>query len=145
MKKTLHIHQKKISSRWHLSSEHLCTKWKGTHIHKRNITKLKSHIELNIINSERLQQPTLTNRHIIERESKHMIKKTNWIYEPSVPNRYPNTKEHTFFSAPSRTVSTADHIPAHKASLIRYMKTEITPCILFNHHGLKLNFNNEKT
>jgi hypothetical protein len=34
-----------------------------------------------------------------------------------------------------------DHITGHKASLNRYKKIEITPYILSNHHGLKLDFN----
>ncbi|MGO7909941.1 hypothetical protein AB9E09_35295, partial [Rhizobium leguminosarum] len=32
----------------------------------------------------------------------------------------------------------------HKAGLNRYKKIEITPCILSDHHGLKLDFNNNR-
>ena len=34
-----------------------------------------------------------------------------------------------------------DHILDNKTYLNRYKKTEITPCILSDHHGLKLEFN----
>jgi exonuclease III len=53
-----------------------------------------------------------------------------------------NTKEYTFFSAPHGTFSQNDHILSHKANFNRYKKTEITSCILSDHHGLKLDFNN---
>ena len=33
-------------------------------------------------------------------------------------------------------------IVCHKARLNRYKKNEITPCILSDHYGLKLDFNN---
>ena len=54
---------------------------------------------------------------------------------------YPNTKEYTFYSAPHGTFSKIDRIFCHKASLNRYKKIEITPSVLSDHHGLKLDFN----
>jgi hypothetical protein len=53
---------------------------------------------------------------------------------------HPKTKEHTFFSAPHGTFSKSDH----KTGLNRYKKIEIIPCILSDHHGLRLVFNNNK-
>jgi exonuclease III len=56
---------------------------------------------------------------------------------------HPNTKEYTFFSAPHETFPKTDHILSHKASLNRLKKNiEITLCILSDHHGLNLDFNN---
>ena len=37
-----------------------------------------------------------------------------------------------------------NHIIGHKTSLNRYKKIEIIPCILSDHHGLRLVFNNSK-
>ena len=37
-----------------------------------------------------------------------------------------------------------DHKLGHKAILNRYKKIKITPCILLDHHGLKLDFNNNR-
>jgi hypothetical protein len=58
---------------------------------------------------------------------------------------HPSTKEYTFFSAPHRSFSKMDHIVDHKASLNSHKKIAITPCILSDHHGLKMNFNNRNT
>ena len=44
----------------------------------------------------------------------------------------------------SGTFSKIDHIFSYKASLNSYKKIEITPCILSNHHGLKLDFNKNR-
>ena len=49
---------------------------------------------------------------------------------------YPKPKECTF--------SKIDHILSHKIGLKRYKKIEIIPCILSDHHGLRLVFNNNK-
>ena len=54
------------------------------------------------------------------------------------------TKEYTFFSSLHGTFSKIDHIIGNKANLNRYKKIEITPCILSDHHGLKLDFNNNR-
>jgi hypothetical protein len=48
------------------------------------------------------------------------------------------TKEYTFFPEPHGTFSQTDHIIGHKTSLNRYKKIEIIPCILSDHHELKI-------
>jgi exonuclease III len=55
---------------------------------------------------------------------------------------YPKTKGYTFFSAPHGTFSKINHIIGHKTSLNRYKNIEIVPCILSDHHGLRLIFSN---
>jgi exonuclease III len=55
---------------------------------------------------------------------------------------YPKTKGYTFFSAPHGTFSKIDHIIGHKTGLNRYKNIKIVPCILSDHHGLRLIFNN---
>jgi hypothetical protein len=42
------------------------------------------------------------------------------------------------------TISKIDHILGHKASLNKFRKTEITPCIVLDHNRLKLDFNNQR-
>jgi hypothetical protein len=54
------------------------------------------------------------------------------------------TKEYTFFSAPQGTFFKIDHLIGHKTGLNRYKKIEIIPCILSDHHGLRLVFNSNK-
>jgi hypothetical protein len=56
---------------------------------------------------------------------------------------YPKTKGYTFFLATDGTFYKTDHIIGHKANLNRYKNIEIVPCILSNHRGLKLIFNNK--
>jgi hypothetical protein len=56
---------------------------------------------------------------------------------------YPKTKGYTSCSAPHGTFSKIDHVIGHKTSLNRYKNIEIIPCILSDHHGLRLIFNNK--
>jgi endonuclease/exonuclease/phosphatase (EEP) superfamily protein YafD len=53
------------------------------------------------------------------------------------------TAQYRFFSATHRTFSKTDHTLGHKASLSKYKKTEITPCILSNHNALKVELSNK--
>jgi hypothetical protein len=55
---------------------------------------------------------------------------------------HPNTKGYTFFLGLHKTFSKTGHILGHKASLNRYKKIEIILCVLSDHHGLKLDLNN---
>jgi exonuclease III len=43
---------------------------------------------------------------------------------------HPTSAQYTFFSAAHRTFSKIDHILGHKASLSKYKKIDIFPCIL---------------
>jgi exonuclease III len=52
--------------------------------------------------------------------------------------------QYIFFSTAHETFSKIDHILGHKASLSKYKKIEIIPCILFDHNGLELELNNNK-
>jgi hypothetical protein len=54
---------------------------------------------------------------------------------------YPKTKGYTFSSAPHCTVSKTEHIFGNKKGLNTYNIFEIVPCILSDHHGLRLIFN----
>jgi hypothetical protein len=51
--------------------------------------------------------------------------------------------QYTFSSAVHGTFFKIDHILGHKASLSKYKKTEIIPCILPDHNALKLELNNK--
>jgi hypothetical protein len=51
-------------------------------------------------------------------------------------------KVYAFFSGPHGTSSKIEHIIAHKTGLNTYKNIEIIPCILSDHHGLRLIFNN---
>jgi hypothetical protein len=90
----------------------------------------------------RLQDPNFCNGQIMETETKQSHCETKRNYETNGFNRtfYPETKEYTF-SAPHGTFSKIDHITSYKPGFNRYKKTEIIPCILSDHHSLRLVFN----
>jgi hypothetical protein len=56
---------------------------------------------------------------------------------------HPTFAQYTYFSAAHGAFSKTDHILGHKASLGKYEKTEIIPCILPDHNALKLELNNK--
>jgi exonuclease III len=58
---------------------------------------------------------------------------------------HPTSSQYTFFSAVHGTFSKIDHILEHKASLSKYKKIEIIPCILSDHNALKPEINNKTT
>jgi hypothetical protein len=55
---------------------------------------------------------------------------------------YPTPKGYPYFSAPHEAFSKIDHIIRHKTCLNRYKNIEKIPCILSDHHRLRLIFNN---
>jgi exonuclease III len=58
---------------------------------------------------------------------------------------HPAVAQYTFFSIAHGTFSKIDHSLGHKASLNKYKKTEIIPCILSDHNGIKLELNDKRT
>jgi hypothetical protein len=62
-----------------------------------------------------------------------------YVYRTSAPI----SAQYSIFSAAHGTFSKTDHILEHKASLSKYKKTEIIPCILSDHNVLTLELNNK--
>jgi exonuclease III len=56
---------------------------------------------------------------------------------------YPTSTQYTFFLAVHGTFSKIDHILGHKATLSKYKKIEILPCILSDHNAVKVELNNK--
>jgi hypothetical protein len=90
----------------------------------------------------------------IDRSSKQKINKeilelNHTIDQMDIADVYtifhPTSAKYTFFSAAHGTVSKLDIILGHKASLRKYKKIEIIPCILFGHNGSKLEINNKNS
>ena len=54
------------------------------------------------------------------------------------------TKEYTFFSAPHGTFSETYHVICDKTGLNIFKKIEIIPYNLYDHHRLRLLFNDKK-
>jgi exonuclease III len=58
---------------------------------------------------------------------------------------HPTSTQYAFFLAAHRTFYKIDHILRHKASLSKYKKIEIMPCILSDHNAIKLELKNKKS
>jgi exonuclease III len=58
---------------------------------------------------------------------------------------HPTSAQYSFFSAAYGTFCKIDHILGHKASLSKYKKMEIIPCILSDHNALKLEIYNKNS
>jgi hypothetical protein len=56
---------------------------------------------------------------------------------------HPSSAQYTFFSAAHGIFPKTDPILGYKASLSKYKKIEIMPCILSDHNALKLEVNNK--
>jgi hypothetical protein len=56
---------------------------------------------------------------------------------------HPTSTQYTFFSAGHGNFSKIDDFLGHNASLNKYEKTEIIPCILSDHNAIKLELNNK--
>jgi hypothetical protein len=57
----------------------------------------------------------------------------------------PTSAQYPIFSAAHGTFSKIDLILGHKASLSKYKKIEIIPCILSDYNALKLEINNKNS
>jgi exonuclease III len=57
---------------------------------------------------------------------------------------HPAIAQYTYFSAVHGTFSKINHILGHKASLNKYRKIEITPCIRPDHNTIKVELNNKR-
>jgi exonuclease III len=57
---------------------------------------------------------------------------------------HPTTRQYIYFSEAHGTFPKIDHILGHKASLNKFKKIEITPCIISDHNKIKLDLNNKR-
>jgi exonuclease III len=58
---------------------------------------------------------------------------------------HPTSAQYTFFSAAHGIFSKIDRILGHTASLSKYNKIEVIPCILSDHNALKPDINNKNS
>ena len=123
---------------------HLCSKCKGTHIHKRKFTKDETphaviagdfNTPMSSMNwsGKHKQRRSETNRNFGQKVSTDIYR-----------TFHTKAKEYTFFSAPHCTFSKIDHISGHKTHLNRYEKVEIISCLWSDHYRLRLIFNSKK-
>ena len=120
-----------------------------TLIHIRNPTKAQKIHCIPHNNSGRPQQPTLNNGQIMEIETEQGHSETSRGYEPiGIDWHLQNISSHN--KRIHLLLSTSRHLlqnwPYNRSQYKPqwYKKVEILPCILSDHHGLRLVFNNNK-
>jgi exonuclease III len=115
---------------------------------KHILKDLKAYIVFNTVVVGDFNTPLLP----IDRSSKQKINEeilelNHTIYLMDLVDVYrifhPTSTQYTFFSAAHGIFSKIDYILGYKASLSKYKKIEIIPCILSDHNALKLDLNNK--
>ena len=110
------------------------------------LVKLKTHIALHTIIVEDFNNPLSSmGRFWKQNLNRHTIKVTEIMKQMDLVDvyrtLYPKPKGYPFFSAPHDAFSKIDHIINNKTCINRYKNIEIIPCILSDHHRLRLIFN----
>jgi hypothetical protein len=119
------------------------------HNYKRKFPNLKKEMTMNIEEAyrtpNRLDQKRNSSQHIVIRTTnalnndrilKAVMEKGQLTYKGRPIRIAPD------FSPPHGTFSKTGHIIGHETGLKRYENIEIIACILSNHHGIRLIFNN---
>jgi exonuclease III len=114
---------------------------------KHTLKDLKAYIDSNTVVVGDIHIPHHQKIGHPNKKIKEILELNHTIDQMDLANVYrifhPTSAQYTFFSAAHRNFFKIDHILGHKASLSKYKKIEIIPCILSDHNALKLQLNNK--
>jgi exonuclease III len=107
---------------------------------KHTLKDLKTYIDSNTVIVGDFNIPlSQINRSSKQKINKKILDLNHTIDQMDIADVYrilhPTSAQNTFFSAVHGTFSKTDHILGHKASLRKYKKIEIIPCILSDHNA----------
>jgi hypothetical protein len=100
-----------------------------------------------VVEDFNITPPTPIQRSSKQKINKEFLELNHTIDQMDLANVYrmfhPTSAQYTLFSAAHGSFSKTDYLLGHKASLSKYKKIEIIPCILCDHSALKLELNNK--
>jgi endonuclease/exonuclease/phosphatase family metal-dependent hydrolase len=109
--------------------------------------ELKEHIDCNTVVVGDFNTPlSPIDGHLNKKINKEILELNHTIDQMDLADVYRifhPTTQCTFFLAAHGTFSKIDHILGHKASISKYKKIEIIPCILPDHNALKMELKNK--
>jgi exonuclease III len=115
---------------------------------KETLIKLKAHITPHTIIVETLAPFSAVDKSWKQKLNRDIVKLKEALNQMDLTDIYrtfhTKTKEYTFFSSPHGSFLKINYIKGYKTGLNRYKDIEIIPCILSDHHGLRLVFKNSK-
>jgi endonuclease/exonuclease/phosphatase family metal-dependent hydrolase len=118
-----------------------------TNLIKHTLKNLKAHIDHNTLavgDFNSLSQIDRLSKQKIQKEILDLNDNIEQMDLTDVYRIFHPTAQYTFLSAAHGAFSKIDHISGHKASLGKYNKIVITPCILSDHNAIKLKLNKKK-
>jgi exonuclease III len=110
---------------------------------------LKAQIDTNTVVEEDLNTPLspidMSSSLKINKETSELLHSLDPIHMVGIYRVFqPTTRQYTFFSEAYGTFSKVDHILGHKASLNKFKKIKLIPCITSDQNGITLNLNNKR-
>jgi exonuclease III len=119
------------------------------YIKKKTLMALRAQINTNTVIVGDLNTPLSpidrSSRQKINKETSELLHTLDQIDIVDIYRVFhPTTRHYPFFSTAHGNFSKIDHILGNKASLNKFKKIKIAPCIISDHNRIKLDLNNKR-